>query len=303
MFLRCFSSRSGYNVARSTSKPYCYNMWVLLKTLLDPHLVSDDMPPSRPIFKHCKCEECIHKNSDGISMDLRLIPAHLKRVQEQSKISLTAIQKSPYDSHPDGLVDHLFTLTLMDDGPDPKSSASKLWNSRAEYQESGPSSNAITGSLDPLPFSDIAESLSRLSLSSPTPLSCPNNPPVSRITGCRIPKKDHCQRSRKALKSLSNIKACANRCFRLLLDPSDNSVAEVTNELMRLCPALESITRKTDSVNSCKKEVTTTLDKLELEVKARQPTCPSSNDPEPVNVNTGKRIFPISNEYKVIQSC
>ncbi|KIM52117.1 hypothetical protein SCLCIDRAFT_32917, partial [Scleroderma citrinum Foug A] len=219
-------------------------------------------------------------------MDLRLIPAHLKCVQEESKISLTAIQKSPYDSHPNGLVGHLFALTLTDDGPDPKSSASKLWNSHAEYQESGPSSNAITGSLDPLPFSDIAESLSRLSLSSPTPLSCPNNPPVSQIAGCRIPKKDRCQHSRQALKLLSNIEACANWCFHLLLDPSDNSVAEVTNELMCLRPALESITQKTDSVNSCKKEVTTTLDKLELEVKARQPTCPSSNDPEPVNVNT-----------------
>ena len=195
------------------------------------------------------------------------------------------------------------SLTLMDDGPDPKSSASKLWNLHAEYQESGLDSNAITGSLDPLPFSNITESLSRLSLSSPTPLSRPNNPPVSQITGCRIPKKDHCQCSRQALKLLSNIEACANQCFHLLLDPSDNSVAEVTNELMHLCPALESITRKMDSVNSCKKEVTTTLDKLELEVKARQPTCPSSNDPELVNVNTGKRIFTISNKYEVIQSC
>ena len=167
----------------------------------------------------------------------------------------------------------------MDDGPDPKSSASKLWNSRAEYQESGPSSNAITGSLDPLPFSDIAESLSHPSLSFPTPLSHPNNPPVSQIASCRIPKKDHCQRSCQALKLLSNIKACANQCFCLLLDSLDNSVTEVTNELMCLCPALESITWKTDSVNSHKKEVTTTLDKLELEVKARQPTCPSSNDP------------------------
>ena len=178
-------------------------------------------------------------------------------------------------------------------GPDPKSSASELWNSRAEYQESSLSSNTITGSLDPLPFSNIAESLSRLSLSSSTPLSCPNNPPASQIAGCRISKKDCCQRSRQALKLLSNIKARANWCFCLLLDPSDNSVTEVTNELMRLHPALESITQKTDFVNSRKKEVTTTLDKLELEVKARQPTCPS-NDPELINVNTGKCIFIIS---------
>ena len=303
LFLRCFPSRSGYNVARSTSKPYCYNMWVLLTTLLDPHLVSNNMPPSRPIFKHCKCEECIHKNSDGISMDSRLIPAHLNHVQEKSTISLTAIQKSPYDSHPDGLVGHLFALTLTDDGPDPKSSASKLWNSCTEYQESSPSSNIITGSLDPPPFSDITESLGHLSLSSPPPSSPLDNPPAVQIAGCRISKKNHCQHSRQALKLLSNIEACANWCFHLLLDPSDSSVAEVTNELMRLCPALESITQKTDFINSHKKEVTTTLDKLELEVKARLPACPSPNDPEPVNVNTGKRIFPISNEYKVIQSC
>jgi len=51
-------------------------------------------------------------------MDSQLIPAHLKRVQEESKISLTVIQKSPHDSHPDDIAGHLFALTLMDDGPE-----------------------------------------------------------------------------------------------------------------------------------------------------------------------------------------
>ena len=202
-------------------------------------------------------------------MDLQLIPAHLKCVQQESKISLTVIQKSPHDSHPDDIAGHLFTLTLTDDGRGPKSSASKLWNSHAEYQESSPSSNTITGSVYPLPFSNIAESLSHLSLSSSTPLSHPNNPPASWITRCRISKKDHCQCSHQVLKLLSNIKARANQCFHLLLDPLDNSVTEVTNELMCLRPALESITWKMDFVNSCKKEVTTPLDKLELEVKSK----------------------------------
>ena len=123
-------------------------MWVLLTTLFDPHSISDDMPPLRPVFKRCKCEECIHKSPDGISMDSRLIPAHLKRVQEESKISLTVIQKSPHDSHPDDIAGHLFALTLTDDGPDLKSSASKLWNSRAEYQESSATRRTVGDTIE-----------------------------------------------------------------------------------------------------------------------------------------------------------
>ncbi|KAL4075054.1 hypothetical protein V8B97DRAFT_2022635 [Scleroderma yunnanense] len=212
-------------------------------------------------------------------MDSQFIPAHLKCVQEESKICLSSIQKNSHDSHSNDLASHLFTLTLTNNGPDLKSSANKLWHSCANYQESSPSGDIVSGSLDPLPFSDITKSLSCHSLNSPIPSSHPNS------LCCRISKKDGCHHSHQALSLLSNIEACANQCFHFLLDPSDNSITEVTNELRHLCPALDNITWKTDFVNSHKKEVTATLDKLELEVKARQPPCPSSKDPEPVHVN------------------
>ncbi|KAL4062083.1 hypothetical protein V8B97DRAFT_1878202 [Scleroderma yunnanense] len=224
-------------------------------------------------------------------MDSWLIPAHLKHVQEESKICLSSIQKNSHDSHSDDLASHLFTLTLTNNGPDPKSSANKLWHLHANYQESSPSGDVVSGSLDPLSFSDITESLSHLSLNSPIHLSCPNSLPAPQVMGCRISKKNGCHCSCQVLSLLSNIEACANWCFHLLLDPLDNSVTEVTNELRHLHPALDNITWKTDFVNSHKKEVTVTLDKLELEVKARQSPCPSSKDLEPVHVNNGRPIF------------
>ena len=218
-------------------------------------------------------------------MDSRLIPAHLKRVQEQIKL------QTSHNVEVDGLASHLFALTFTDDGPDPKSSVNKLWNSRADYQESGPSSDVIAGSLDPLPFSDIAESLSRLSINSATSASPPNSHPASQVAGRRVSKKDGYQRSVKALKLLSNIETRAGRCLRLLLEPSNNSIVEITNELASLRRALETINQRTDFVDSRKKEVTALLDQLESEVKTKSSSFPSSNDSEPVNIDTGRRIF------------
>jgi hypothetical protein len=226
-------------------------------------------------------------------MDSRLIAAHLKRVQEEKskhRASPAVTEKTftAHTAHPDNLASHLLALTLTDDGPDPKSPANKLWNSRSEYQESGPSKDIVAGTLDPLPFADIAESLSRLCLTSRTSTLPSTALPASQIAGRRVSRKDGHACSVKALKLLSNIEDRANRCLRLLLDPSDDSIAEVTNDLQRLRLSWENIRGKADSVNARKREVATTLDKLELEVKARPSPSPSSGKLEPVNVDTGK---------------
>ena len=218
-------------------------------------------------------------------MDLRLIPAHLKCVQEQIKL------QTSHNVKVDGLASHLFTLTFTNDGPDPKSSVNKLWNSRANYQESGPSSDVIVGSLDPLPFSNIAESLSCLSINSTTLVSPPNSCPASQVGGHRVSKKGGYQHSVKALKLLSNIETCASWCLQLLLEPSNNSIVKITNELASLCRALETINRRMDFIDSCKKEVTALLDQLKSEVKTKSSSFPSSNDSEPVNIDTGRHIF------------
>ena len=227
-------------------------------------------------------------------MDSRLLPAHLKRVQEEKYITQnppTAQKSSTGDTHPGDFSGHLFGLTFTDDGPDTNSGASKLWNSRAEYQELSPSSDIIAGPLSPPPISDIVESLGRLSLNSPQPMTHPSGPPISQIAGCRIMRKDGYQRSLKALKLLSNIEARANRYRCLLLDPSDGLFDKVSGELPRLRTALENIKRKTDFIDTRKKEITITLETLEREVKAKRTSYPSTKDSGPIYVNTGKRVY------------
>ncbi|KIK17455.1 hypothetical protein PISMIDRAFT_15089 [Pisolithus microcarpus 441] len=212
------------------------------------------MPPSHAIFKRCRCKECTQEDASGISMDSQLMPAHLKCVQEEKlKQKMLFTQKTSTahnthsDDHSDDLASCLLALTLTDDGPDPKSCAHKLWNSQAEFQESSPSRDVVAGL-----------------------------PSIQEGWLCMVDQ---------SLEILSNIEAHANRCFRLLLNPSDDSIAEVTNDLLHLRLAWENVSKKSDFVKARKKEVATTLDKLELEVKA-MPSPSSSKDPEPVTVNT-----------------
>ena len=119
----------------------------------------------------------------------------------------------------------------------------------------------------------------------------PSGPPISQIMGCRIMRKDGYQRSLEALKLLSNIEARANRYRHLLLDPSDGLFDEVSGELPRLRTALENIKRKTDFIDTRKKEITITLETLECEVKAKCTSCPSTKDSGPIYVNTGKHVY------------
>ncbi|KAI6029518.1 hypothetical protein PISMIDRAFT_23574 [Pisolithus microcarpus 441] len=82
-----------------------------------------------------------------------------------------------------------------------------------------------------------------------------------------------------------DLKSCAHKLWNSWAEfqessPND-SIAEVTNDLLHLCLAWENVSEKSNFVKACKKEVATTLDKLELEVKA-MPSPSSSKDPEPV---------------------
>ncbi|KAI6013664.1 hypothetical protein BKA83DRAFT_19615, partial [Pisolithus microcarpus] len=229
------------------------------------------MPSSRPVFKRCKCEECIEGNANGVLMDARVMPTHLKRVQvERSRRE---------DSSLKDLTGHLFALTLTDDGPDPNATADKLWKSRAHYQKTGPSSDVIAGSLTTLQIPDIVDSLNRLRSHDAqladeprtVPQSSPN-PSISVVTGGRLPRKDRRRCIMKALEILSNIEARTQWCFRLLLDGSNEYIPSmVRRELDLLRHATEGVKHGHHSVDSYKKGVVTGLDKLEAELKLHEP--------------------------------
>ncbi|KAI6168019.1 hypothetical protein EDD17DRAFT_1503685 [Pisolithus thermaeus] len=236
------------------------------------------MPSSRPMFKWCKCEECLESDANGILMDAQVMPAHLKRVQvECSRCEESSLKD---------LTGHLFALTLMDDGPDPNATADKLWKSCGDYQKTGPSSNIIASTLTTLQMPDIVDSLNHLQLHDAQPVDKPWTVPQSSpdslasiITGDRLPKKDHCRCVAKALEILSNIEARTQRCFCLLLDSSNKHIpSTVRQELDLLHHAMEGVKHGHHSIDSYKKGIVTGLDKLEAQLRLHEP-LESSVDP------------------------
>ncbi|KAI6168928.1 hypothetical protein EDD17DRAFT_1749346 [Pisolithus thermaeus] len=186
------------------------------------------------------------------------MPAHLKRVQvECSRCE---------DSSLKDLTGHLFALTLMDDGPDPNATANKLWKLCADHQKTGPSSNIITSSLATLQMPDIVDSLNHLWLHDTQPVdelqTVPQSSPdslASIITGDRLPRKDCHQCVMKAFEILSNIEACTQQCFHLLLDSSNEHIPSM-------------------------KGIVTGLDKLKAQLRLHKP-LESSVDPVLFKIN------------------
>ncbi|KIO03561.1 hypothetical protein M404DRAFT_26866 [Pisolithus tinctorius Marx 270] len=84
------------------------------------------MPASRPTLKRCFCEECVekggtdsHGKARGVLMEARFMPAHMKRVHEEHATQYSPpVQQSAIDAI-DSVAEHLFALTITDDGPDP----------------------------------------------------------------------------------------------------------------------------------------------------------------------------------------
>jgi len=152
------------------------------------------------------------------------------------------------------LIMQLFALTVTDDGPDPSMLSNKLWDTHAEVQAASPNISLIAGPVLMVSVSQITDSLSHLKIQSPasrteasTPfpldISCagarssthpPTLPPASIVGGHGMTKKDRNQCSVKALRLLANIDASIHRCFRLLLDNSDDTTSNLSNELARL---------------------------------------------------------------------
>lgn len=229
-------------------------------------------------------------------MDSKLIPAHLKRIRDEhsgcnpsqpvhSQTTPSRLVDTPgSQTDTDNLAAHLFALALTDDGPDQNGTASIV-----------PGRHIVNGSPDPLPISDIADSLSRLTLRHPAPLNYHTPTPfppgqgersdsvahnAHNMSACSpqrptsITKKDTNRHSVKALELLSNVEKRCQRCFRLLLDPSSASLAALQEELVVLRRALQGIKRNTAIVNSRKEEVAESLRKLDTELQSRAPALP-----------------------------
>ena len=249
-------------------------------------------------------------------MDAKLIPAHVNRMREERARSTGMHYPASVENHSprkpercsptSDLVARLFALTVTDNGPDPGMLSSKLWDTHAEFQAASPNTSIIAGPVPMVLVSQITESLSRLKVQSPASsteastlfppdIPCANAhnsthppflPPASIVGGRRMTKKDQNQCSVKALRLLANIDASIHRCFRLLLDNSDDTTSNLSNELARLRKAVNDIVHNTDAITQRKKATSDALDRLELELKSRSPTDTSLQSP--VRVSSGR---------------
>lgn len=264
--------------------------------------------PARLVLKRCLCDVCAEKGGTdvdgkpkGMLMEAHAIPAHLKRLQdEQAPDHMSNDRAHLSSTNPptaDSITGHLFALTLTDDGPNTNSIPNKLWSSRAEFQDTGPSNAAIADPLcqSSVPIADLGGSLSRLTLRS-TKSSAPSAPspsltdpspsnlaiPALVVGGRRLCKKDRHRCTVKALRLLNNIETCIHHCNRLFLEPSSSNFEKMQHEVLTLRLALEKVTWNADSVNSKKEILVALLNDLELQMK---PHLSASQGP--VDIDTG----------------
>jgi hypothetical protein len=135
----------------------------------------------------CHCSECDQKGGldaegkpKGTAFATRLYKAHALRVKRAEADRLAAEQAQ--SALVDDASTQLFTAALLDDGPDLDALPSKLWTSRAEFQQQRAPYITPTTQTDISSTSSIdaiADGVRRLMVSSDDPAACPD--PVDAI--------------------------------------------------------------------------------------------------------------------------
>ena len=228
-------------------------------------------------------------------MPTRNLTAHLARVRaEEAEVTLR--QKEDREE----VEARLFALTLTDDGPDRGSQPSKLWSSRAEFQQDVHQTHNLTDHSSSPPVGDILEGLTRLSLSQDSPLSgridatgtsaptpSPPGPSASFSSQEHLQKKERNHRTTKALKVLDQIEMRIGACrSKLARTPTCDSLREAESTLNRLHPAMEKVTRKTPSIGTRKLKISEQLVGLEARIAELKHNLPRSQ--ENVFYNSGE---------------
>ena len=183
----------------------------------------------------------------------------------------------------------LFALTLTDNGPDRVGQPSKLWSSRAEFQQDVHQTHDLTDHSASPPVGDILEGLTRLSVSQgsplsgrvdPTSVSAPTPGPSARFSSQEhLQKKERSNRTTKALKVLDQIEKQIGACqLKLVGTPTRDSLREAESTLNLLHPAMEKVTRKTPSIDARKVKISEQLVGLEARIAELNRNLPRSQE-------------------------
>jgi hypothetical protein len=241
--------------------------------------------PSRPTTstaakKACYCEECVEnggKDSDGrpkgVQFTLAALAGHKaavalrkgQRASEQAEYEKQQSQRAM-----ESMQEDIVGLVLTDSGPDLHNQPSKLWTSRAEFQEG----LSVPSRVPELPVDELINSLGRMSLfpsseDTGSPSASDNHqpsPPNPRLLK-KYDKREKNNRTVKATQVLESIRAEIRTLFdQLSLKPDFELLQEVETKIGRMRSALERTNRTTWSVVEAKRETSTEIQRLEARV-------------------------------------
>jgi hypothetical protein len=249
--------------------------------------------PARPRLTRCYCSQCVSNgglDTNGqpkgvVFTSQALLVAHQARLANERRATSAAPVEPP--SEMADLESSVFALTLTDDGPDHNGQPSRLWSSRADFQEGNSQRHVLS---DPS-TNDILAAFERLSLSQPHS-NQPSSSHASVATGPihaaspvsvqqrTMQKKEKNKRTTTALQVLASIETKVEACrTKLTAVPTKEVLTRVKSTLAELRSALECIKRHTPTIDTRKQGISLRLDALEARLTEWRLIIPESNTP------------------------
>lgn len=247
--------------------------------------------PARPNGIFCKCPACISESADGKWIPKSLLNAHLARSKAQAiDQERTARDDAAHaQAELDSASARLLALTLTDNGPDVVNQPSRLWSSRAAFQESMRSNVQLPDSED-FPVGDVVDAVKRLALTH-NDVSQNATSPTSKGAHRRISKQERNRHTTRALEVLDAIDRHILESRHALLDiPSNDVLRNEEVKVGRLRTGIEAVRRRTPEVDKRKDEISEDLNKLEARIVVLRTLVPGLTN-DPIRYNCGEKHF------------
>jgi hypothetical protein len=268
----------------------------------------------------CHCSACdaeggLQANGQpkGRFFTARHYKTHVLRINRQNSARSAQSQQQPVGV--EEAASAMFTSTLLDDGPDLETLPSKLWTSRAAFQEERAPYISPTAQTDPSSTSSIdviIDGIHRLTMS-PSPsvnditnkldnLTLPNGPPSTNdpnlstkpvISGHRRPgmnKKDRSHRTVNDLAVLTSVQEELRNCSKALstTTPSSSTIKDACATLAQARLSVDKIRRCTTETTPLKRQVTAQINNIDSRLIELDSLTPQVG---PIEYPTGKLLI------------
>jgi hypothetical protein len=234
--------------------------------------------PLRSIDVRCRCTECLATDPNGKVFAASRIKGHLASVQAQR------VRDAEVHEDLESANAQLLALVLTDEGPNLATQPSPLWTSRDHFQ--GMHDPPILQPSSSPGLDDIIKAVNNLSISQdhvrsnsshsdmPTPPSSQPDASGHVRHGCMSKK----ERSRHTTKVLDQLVAIESRIAlsrdNLINMPSKESFTSIMDDVSSLRCLVDSIKRRTPTIDQRKGVISQQLDKLEASVTELRQLAP-----------------------------